>query len=218
GLLSLAEQALATNRLADKEIHIPSTTFGKEAWIRARLVPFEFHSERHLLALLSDIHERHEVEQALAEAQTTYRALVETQSLVGIFLLDGSKILYHNPRADEIFGYQPGELVGQPMKMYVVGEDWPATERAVRGVFSGEIPTLKVDFRGRRKDGGEVLISAHGTLGYHNGQPMLIGVLLDITEQRRAEQEIKHHVAQLESAFMRTVDVATTLNEIRDPY
>ena len=218
GLLSLGEQALATNRLADKEIHIPCTTFGKEVWIRARLVPFEFRSERHLLALLSDIHERHAVEEALADAKAMYRALVETQSVVGIFLVDEGKILYHNPRADEIFGYQPGELVGQPMKMYVVDEDWPATERAVRGVFSGEIPTLKVDFRGRRKDGGEVLISAHGTLGYHNGQPMLIGVLLDITEQRRAEQEIKHHVAQLESAFMRTVDVATTLNEIRDPY
>jgi PAS domain S-box-containing protein len=218
GLRSLAEQALDTNRLADKEIHIPSTTDGKEAWIRARFIPFEFRSKRHLLALLSDIRERHEVEQALAEAQATYRALVETQSLVGIFLLDGSKILYHNPRADEIFGYQPGELVGQPVKVQVVDEDWPATERAVRGVLSGEIPTLKVEFRGRRKDGGQVLVSAHGTLGHHNGRPMIIGVLLDVTEQRRAEQQIKLHVAQLEAAFMRTVDVATTLSEIRDPY
>ena len=218
GLLSLAEQALATNRIADKEIHIPSTTYGKEAWIRARLVPFEFHSERHLLALLSDFCERHEVEQALADAQSTYRALVERQSLVGIFLIDQGRILYHNPRADEIFGYQPGELVGQPMKLHVVDEDWPATERSLRGVLSGEIPTHKVDFRGRRKDGGEVLINAHGTLGNHNGRPILIGVLLDVTEQRHAEQQIKHHVAQLEAAFMRTVDVATTLSEIRDPY
>jgi len=218
GLLSLAEQALATNRLADKEIHIPSTTYGKEAWIRARLVPFEFRSERHLLALLSDISERHEVEQALAEAQSTYRALVETQPLVGIFLIDENKILYQNPRADEIFGYQPGELVGQPMKLHVVDEDWAVVERAVRGVFSCEIPILKVEFRGRCKDGREVLVSAHGTLGHHNGQPMLIGVLLDITEQRRAEQQIKLHVAQLEAAVMRTVEVATTLSEIRDPY
>ncbi|MFI4891545.1 MAG: HD domain-containing phosphohydrolase [Steroidobacterales bacterium] len=218
GLLSLAEQALASNRIADKEIHIPSTTYGKEVWIRARLVPFEFRSERHLLALLSDICERHAMEQALAEAQATYRALVEQQSLVGIFLVDGDKILYHNPRADEIFGYQPGELVGKPMKLYVVDEDWPAVERAVRAVFSGEIPIGKAEFRGRRKDGSEVLISAHGTLGHHNGKPILIGVLLDITEQKRAEQQIKLHVAKLEAAFMHTVEVATTLSEMRDPY
>ena len=47
---------------------------------------------------------------------------------------------------------------------------------------------------------------------------MLFGVLLDITEQRDAEQQIKLHVAQLEAALMRTVDVATILSEIRDPY
>jgi PAS domain S-box-containing protein len=218
GLLSLAEQALATNRIADKEIHIPSTTYGKEAWIRARLVPFEFHSERQLLALLSDIRERHEVEQALAEAQATYRALVEQQSLVGIFLIDGDKILYQNPRADQIFGYQPGELVGRHMKEFVVAEDWPPTEHEFRRVMSGENTVLKLDFRGLRKDGQEVLINAHGTLGRSDGRPILVGVLLDVTEQRHAEQQIKLYVAQLEAAFMHTVEVATTLSEIRDPY
>ncbi len=218
GLLSLAEQALATNRITDKEIHIPSTTYGKEVWIRARLVPFEFRSERHLLALLSDISERHEVEQALAEAQATYRALVETQPLVGIFLMDEKEVLYRNPRTLEIFGYQPGELVGQPFSVHVMDEDWPAVERAVRAVFSGEIPIGVAEFRGRRKDGSEVRISAHGTLGCRNGKPMLIGVILDVTEQRHAEQQIKLHVAQLEAAFMHTVEVATTLSEMRDPY
>ncbi|MHB8723484.1 MAG: HD domain-containing phosphohydrolase [Steroidobacteraceae bacterium] len=144
--------------------------------------------------------------------------LVEQQSLVGIFLVDQGKILYHNPRADEIFGYQPGELVGQPMKMLIVDEDRPAIERTVRSVLSGEIPPPKVEFRGRRKDGGEVLISAHGTRGRHKGQPILIGMLLDVTDQRHAEQQIQLHVAQLETALMHTVGVATTLSEIRDPY
>ena len=218
GLLGLVEQALATNRLADREFCIPSAIEGQEAWIRARIIPFEFRSERHLLALLSDIRERHEVEQALAEAQGKYRALVETQSLVGIFQVDEDTILYHNGRAAEMLGYQPGELVGQPMRLYVVAEDWPATERALRGVFCGAMPFLNIEFRGRCKNGNEVLISAHGTLGDGNKQPMLFGVLLDITEQRNAEQQIKLHVAQLEAALMRTVDVATILSEIRDPY
>ena len=218
GLLSLAEQALATNCIADKDIHIPSTTYGKEAWIRASFVPFEFRSERRVLALLLDIRERHEVQQTLVEVQSTYRALVERQSLVGIFLVDGDKILYENPRADEIFGYQPGELVGQPIKMRVVDEDWPATERALRSVLSGEIPALTVDFRGRRQDGREVLIRANGTRGHQSGRPIVIGMLLDVTEQKRSEQQINLHMAQFEAAFMQTVGVVTTLSEIRDPY
>ena len=63
-----------------------------------------------------------------------------------------------------------------------------------------------------------MLINAHGTPSNHNGRPILVGVLLDVTEQRHAEQQIKLHVAQLEAAFMHAVGVATTLSEIRDPY
>lgn len=221
GLLSLVEQALATNTVADREFHISSATDVKDVkddWIRARIIPFEFRSERHLLAMLSNIQERHEVERALAEAEAKYRALVETQSLIGIFLVDEHTIFYHNGRAAEMFGYQPGELVGQQMKMHVVDEDWPTMDGALRQVFCGKVPFLNLEFRGRRKNGTEVLLSAHGTLGRHNGQPTLFGVLLDVTDQRSAEQQIKLHVAQLENALMRTVEVATTLSEIRDPY
>jgi HD-GYP domain-containing protein (c-di-GMP phosphodiesterase class II) len=40
----------------------------------------------------------------------------------------------------------------------------------------------------------------------------------DISEEKRAEEAIKRYVKQLEAAFMRTVEVATTLSEMRDPY
>jgi HD-GYP domain-containing protein (c-di-GMP phosphodiesterase class II) len=44
------------------------------------------------------------------------------------------------------------------------------------------------------------------------------GVIKDITERKNAEAEILEYAAKLESAFMRTVEVTTTLFEIRDPY
>jgi len=37
-------------------------------------------------------------------------------------------------------------------------------------------------------------------------------------ERKRAEEQIKHYVAQLEISFMQAVEVATTLSEMRDPY
>jgi PAS domain S-box-containing protein len=345
GLLSLAEQALATNRAVQKEIHIPATTFGNNCWFVARLAPFEYNSERHLLAVLSDITERIRAEQvlrdkdqllsetqriaqvggwiyeltgevswseemyriygvspatviptlefalnqihpedrqamqtwiaagvagqrldelqfrivrpdgtvrfvlgrgelrhdadnrplrmigtaediterkraheALDESEGKYRALVEQQSLVGIFLFDGEKVLYQNPRADEIFGYKPGELVGHPVKSLVADEDWPMVEREFPRLLSGEIPFIKRDFRGRRKDGREVIINAHSTRARSGGRPVVIGVLQDVTDQRRAEQKSQDQVAQLEVAFMHTVEVATRLGEMRDPY
>lgn len=38
------------------------------------------------------------------------------------------------------------------------------------------------------------------------------------SERKRAEEQIRHYVAQLEISFMQTVAVATTLSEMRDPY
>ncbi len=161
--------------------------------------------------------ERDRANQALQEAESTYRALIE-QSIAGIYMIDRGKVVYGNPRAAEIFGYQFGELVGREIKMLVIDEDWPDFDREIRRVVAGEIPVGNLDFRARRQDGREILINAQGTLAHRRGQPILVGVLQDVTDQRRAEQEAIDHVKQLESAFMHTVEVATTLSEMRDPY
>jgi HD-GYP domain-containing protein (c-di-GMP phosphodiesterase class II) len=46
----------------------------------------------------------------------------------------------------------------------------------------------------------------------------VIGVIQDISEKKRAEVQIQRYVAQIENAFMSTVQVVTTLGEMRDPY
>jgi PAS domain S-box-containing protein len=66
GLLGAAEQVLATNCAIDKDFHFAST-FGREGWFTGRLVPFEYQSERHLLALFWDITDRVRATQALRE-------------------------------------------------------------------------------------------------------------------------------------------------------
>src|ERR1035437_950167 len=92
-----------------------------------------------------------------------FRGLVE-QSLVGIYILDGhgERLLYTNPRADEIFGRAPGELTGVSLSTLVVDDDWRATEHALRSLVSGERPVASFEFRTRRKDGREVMIGAQG--------------------------------------------------------
>lgn len=44
------------------------------------------------------------------------------------------------------------------------------------------------------------------------------GVGSDITERKRAEQTIQRHVEQLKTTLMHTVELATNLSELRDPY
>ena len=60
-----------------------------------------------------------------------------------------------------------------------------------------EITSHTIDFDGRRAR----IVSAH-----------------DITERKRAEEEIQRYVEQLKTAFLNIVEVATIISEMRDPY
>ncbi|MFH1043785.1 MAG: HD-GYP domain-containing protein, partial [Pseudomonadota bacterium] len=52
-----------------------------------------------------------------------------------------------------------------------------------------------------------------------SGEPdYFISVIEDISEKKRAEEQIQRYIEQLRTAFMSTVEVATTLSEMRDPY
>jgi HD-GYP domain-containing protein (c-di-GMP phosphodiesterase class II) len=61
-------------------------------------------------------------------------------------------------------------------------------------------------------------IGVHSARATHEGRPAVIGLLQDISEKKRAEEQIQRYLKQLETAFMSTVEVATALSEMRDPY
>jgi PAS domain S-box-containing protein len=113
-----------------------------------------------------------------------FRGLVE-QLLLGIYILDGhgERILYTNPRGDEIFGRAPGELTGVSLSTLVVDDDWRATEHEIRRLVSGELSVASFEFRARRKDGREMTIGAQGLRTHIDGRRAIIGVLKDITER-----------------------------------
>jgi HD-GYP domain-containing protein (c-di-GMP phosphodiesterase class II) len=88
----------------------------------------------------------------------------------------------------------------------------------IRQRIEGEMASINYDFTGLRKDGSMVAVGVHGARATHRGRPAVIGVIQDISEKKRAEEQIQRYVAQIENAFMSTVRVVTTLGEMRDPY
>jgi PAS domain S-box-containing protein len=110
------------------------------------------------------------------------------------------KLLFVNESFVKTYGYSEEELIGKDMLIVrspnnppeVVSEILPAT---LRGGWNGELWN-------KRKDGSEFPIYLSTTvINDKNGKPLgLIGVAKDITERRRAEQEIisqKNRFAQL---------------------
>jgi len=157
-------------------------------------------------------------ESSLRAAEEQFRGLVE-QSIAGIYIIQDGKFAYVNRRFAEILGYEAAdELVGSDPISLVAEKDRATVLEYMRKRLEGEAHSVSYSYTAIRKDGSEIDVGVHGSRATHVGRPAVIGLMQDISEKKRAEEEIQRYVAQLEKAFMSTVGVATTLSEMRDPY
>jgi two-component system, cell cycle sensor histidine kinase and response regulator CckA len=134
--------------------------------------------------------ERKTAEEALNATEARFKSLVE-QSLVGIYMLQDDVIIYANPKFCQIFDYQPDELIEKRSLLDLVARD---DQIRVIGQFlrplKEECESLHFFFYGRRCDGSTIDLEVNGTRTRLNGNPAVIGTLLDITERKRAEAEL----------------------------
>ena len=170
------------------------------------------------IVLAHDITERKRAEQALRAAEEQFRGLVE-QSIAGIYIIQDGKLVYVNPRFAEILGYgSADELIGRDPLSVVAEKDRDAVVENIRRRVEGEVQSISYSWTALCKGGSTVEVGVHGARATYRGRPAVIGLMQDISEKKRAEEQIQRYVVQLEKAFMSTVGVATTLSEMRDPY
>jgi PAS domain S-box-containing protein len=131
--------------------------------------------------------DRLRAEAALRENQERFRVLVE-KSLVGTYVFQAGKFVYVNPRFAEIAGYPQEELIGATVLDLVVPEDRAMVAENIQKRIRGEVDTIQYTLRGIRKDGVLIDLEVLGSKTELNGEPAIIGTLLDITERKRAEQ------------------------------
>lgn len=170
------------------------------------------------VVLAHDVTERNRAEKMLHAAEEQFRSLVE-QSIAGIYVIQDGKLAYVNPRFAEIFGYgSADEPIGRDALSVVAEDHRAAVADNVQRLLNGEARRVEYSITGLRRDGSTIEVGVHGARASYRCRPAIIGMVQDISEKKRAEEQIQRYVAQLEAAFMSTVNVATTLSEMRDPY
>ena len=162
--------------------------------------------------------QRRRAEELLLAAEEKFRGLVE-QAITGIFIIQCGKLVYVNPRGAEIVGHGAvDDLIGSDPLLWIVEADHGAVVENLRQLLNGEALSIALDFSVLRSDGVTIQVGANAARATHDGQPAIIGMLQDISAKRRDEEDIHRYVAQLKTAFMSTVEVATIISEMRDPY
>jgi len=141
------------------------------------------------LAAMHDITARKAAEEAVRATEAKYRILVE-QAIVGIYIIQGERYVYANPKMIAALGYTFEELTTRPVVEFVFEEDRPTVTENIRRRLAGEIDSVRYDLRMLRKNGTVMHIDACGSRADYNGKPAIIGTFLDVTEQRKLEEQL----------------------------
>lgn len=168
----------------------------------------------HFEGYVLDITDRKLAEAAVRENEERFRLLVE-QSLVGIYVLNQGSIAYVNPRLAEMMGYAAEELVGTPVLDIVAPEDREMAANNIRRRINGEVNALQYSLRVIRKDGVQRYVEVLGSRTLFNGQPAIMGTLLDMTERKQAEEALRESEEKFSKAF-RSSPAAMTLTRLED--
>jgi PAS domain S-box-containing protein len=165
---------------------------GSEIPVEVSFSKLEIEGETYIAAIVRDITQRKQIEEALKESEEMFRTVAE-HSLVGIYLIQEGVFKYVNPRFAEIFGYKVEELVNKRgPKDLVYPEDWPIVEDNLNKRIRGEVTAICYDFRGVKKNGEVIYVEVYGAKVMYRGKPAVIGSLLDITDRKLAEEKITH--------------------------
>jgi two-component system, sensor histidine kinase and response regulator len=174
--------------------------------------------------VMIDITDRKEAESQLAEAEERYRALVEqTPAIVYIDPVDGGPTAYISPQSETVLGYRPDEWYADPELWSKIVH--PEDRERLDVESDAEGPSAS-SYRLLAKDGRTVWVHDRSTLIVDDeGTPRYWqGVLVDVTEQYRAEALGRDLERQREEALrlraedeMKTTFLQAVSHDLRTP-
>ncbi|HWG89835.1 MAG TPA: PAS domain S-box protein [Candidatus Thermoplasmatota archaeon] len=175
---------------------------GAVRWIhgRGRVVEEDTPEGLRIVGAAMDVTETHLAQEALRESEQRFRFLAEhaRDIVFHLQLVPERRWLYVSPAVTRIVGYTPEEHYADPdlPRRLIDPEDLPKVEAAVSGESEGPFTV-----RCRRKDGAHVWLEQQGAplrdasggiVAYH-------GIIRDVTERKRAEEETRRLTEGLEA-------------------
>lgn len=142
--------------------------------------------------LITTIGELNRVNNLLVEAEDKFRSLVEN-SLVGISILQDGKIVYLNPKMEELIGYTTKEAKQLSSYLeYVHPDDRELVLDKARRRKEGEAGHFNYEIRILRKNGIIIDVYLLSSTCIINGKKAILGSMIDISDRKRWESTLEY--------------------------
>ncbi len=146
-----------------------------------------------------------------------YQELTEHYELIGENTLDiifqttkTGKILYINQATEKIAGYKPEEMVGNNFIKFVPKKEIPKYLKIIQNTLKG-LDIGSFESHVIHKNGQLIPVEFAGKLVHKSNSKMILGTIKDITERKKAEDELINARNELEeNVKKRTAELSKT--------
>lgn len=154
-------------------------------------------------AQIGDYFERRRTTEALRVSEERYRVVTETAQ-DAVFTIDrDSRVLFANRAVEKMFGYKPEEIVGKPLSIIMPERLRAAHQRGIERYLrtrEKHIPWSGIELPALHRDGHEFPVDLmFGEYSDESGT-IFTGYARDVTERRRARDELERLLAQAQEA------------------
>jgi PAS domain S-box-containing protein/putative nucleotidyltransferase with HDIG domain len=163
------------------------------------------------------LQEQERIQKALAERESQFRLLAENSSdIISRHDVRGN-ILYISPACRTLLGYEPAELIGQPVFPFIHPDD----AKSIRELLASPDwtdPTAAVPYRARHKNGEYIWLETTAKIIYdHEKNPTEVQASSrDITERKQSQVALQRANEDLREAYDRTIEGWVLALDLRD--
>jgi PAS domain S-box-containing protein len=157
------------------------------------------------------------MQNALAEREAQFRLLAENSSdMISRHDTEGN-FLYVSPACHTLLGYDPGELIGQPLISFVHPSDAEHL-LALLASSSWDDPTAAIPYRARHKNSEYVWLETTARIIYDqkNKAMEIQASSRNITERKEAQVALQRAHQDLQEAYDRTIEGWVLALDLRD--
>lgn len=160
--------------------------------------PITINGESCMISVITDITERKKAEEALRESEENYRTLINNAS-IGIVVIQDNKLVMINPHLYEMFGYNGEEAEMLELLSIFHPEDREIIVERMKERLTGIPPGDPIDARIFTKSGDMRWIRTRSVKIQWNGKPAIQAFILDITEEKKAEEQIRYQASLVDN-------------------